>query len=164
MLPDVFEYVDLESVVGTTMVSHRTERKGTAPSRAQRLAKDGDIFFQTVRPYQRNNYLFKNEGKPFVFSTGYAQIRTTIDEGFLFSALQTDFFVNQVLDNCTGSSYPAINPTTLSNLSISISKDIKEQQRIASFFCKLDERISLHTQQVEKLKQLKQACLSQMFE
>ena len=37
-LPDAFEYVDLESVVGTEMLSHRTEEKATAPSRAQRLA------------------------------------------------------------------------------------------------------------------------------
>ena len=37
-LPESFEYVDLESVVGTEMVSHRTESKETAPSRAQRLA------------------------------------------------------------------------------------------------------------------------------
>ena len=52
-LPAVFEYVDLESVVGTEMVSHRTEIKDSAPSRAQRLAQVGDVFFQTVRPYQR---------------------------------------------------------------------------------------------------------------
>ena len=56
-LPESFEYVDLESVVGTEMVSHRTETKETASSRAQRLAQTGDVFFQTVRPYQRNNYL-----------------------------------------------------------------------------------------------------------
>ena len=34
-LPDTFEYVDLESVVGTDLISHRTESKATAPSRAQ---------------------------------------------------------------------------------------------------------------------------------
>ena len=162
-LPDVFEYVDLESVVGTTMVSHRTERKGSAPSRAQRLAKYGDIFFQTVRPYQRNNYLFKNEEKPYVFSTGYAQIRTNIDEGFLFNAIQTDFFVCQVMDNCTGSSYPAINPTTLSNMRVAITDDIKEQRRIASFFSSLDKQIETQTQQVERLNQVKKACLNQFI-
>lgn len=45
-LPESFEYVDLESVVGTEMVSHRTETKETAPSRAQRLAQTGDVFFR----------------------------------------------------------------------------------------------------------------------
>ena len=49
-LPDEFEYVDLESVVGTEMLFHRTENKATAPSRAQRLAHTGDLFYQTVRP------------------------------------------------------------------------------------------------------------------
>lgn len=51
IVPLEFEYVDLESVSGTEMTSHRTEHKATAPSRAQRLAKKGDIFYQTVRPY-----------------------------------------------------------------------------------------------------------------
>ena len=54
-LPDIFEYVDLESVVGTDILSHRTESKSSAPSRAQRLAQKGDVFYQTVRPYQKNN-------------------------------------------------------------------------------------------------------------
>ena len=58
VLPDEFEYVDLESVVGTEMISHRTESKDQAPSRAQRLAQKGDVFYQTVRPYQMNNYLY----------------------------------------------------------------------------------------------------------
>ena len=51
VLPDEFEYVDLESVVGTEMISHRTVSKEQAPSRAQRLAQKGDVFYQTVRPY-----------------------------------------------------------------------------------------------------------------
>jgi len=74
-LPNVFEYVDLESVVGTEMLSHRTESKRTAPSRAQRLAQTGDLFYQTVRPYQKNNFLFEKSDKYYVFSTGYAQMR-----------------------------------------------------------------------------------------
>ena len=53
VLPDAFEYVDLESVTGTEMIAHRTESKISAPSRAQRLAKRGDVFYQTVRPYQK---------------------------------------------------------------------------------------------------------------
>ena len=38
ILPNEFEYVDLESVVGTEMISHRRETRITAPSRAQRVA------------------------------------------------------------------------------------------------------------------------------
>ena len=84
-MPSVFEYVDLESVVGTEMVSHRTEKRESAPSRAQRVASKGDIFYQTVRPYQKNNYLFDKDDTNYVFSTGYAQLRTTIHGGYLFT-------------------------------------------------------------------------------
>lgn len=47
---------------------------------------------------------------------------------------------------------------------ISIPTDKEEQRRIASFFSCLDKRIALQTQKVERLEQLKKACLSQMIE
>jgi type I restriction enzyme S subunit len=38
-----------------------------------------------------------------------------------------------------------------------------EQQKIASYFCNLDKQISLQTQRLEKLKQIKAACLDKRF-
>ena len=143
-LPETFEYVDLESVVGTEMVSHRTETRETAPSRAQRLAKTGDVFFQTVRPYQRNNYLFVKPDNNYVFSTGYAQMRPKIDAEFLMCFLQTDSFVKVVLDNCTGTSYPAINSNDLSNLDIILPPLEDEQRKIGGFITNIDNLITLH--------------------
>lgn len=40
---------------------------------------------------------------------------------------------------------------------------VKEQQSIASFFTSLDRQIALHAQRLEKLKQIKAACLDKMF-
>ena len=162
-LPEYFEYVDLESVVGTEMVSHRTEEKVSAPSRAQRLAKEGDVFYQTVRPYQRNNYLFNKADDNYVFSTGYAQMRPYGDGYFLLSLVQTDNFVNVVLDNCTGTSYPAINSTELSNIEVSYPKEIEEQKKIGQFFKSLDNLITLHQRKFETLKKLKKGFLQKMF-
>lgn len=162
-LPYKFEYVDLESVVGTEMISHRTEIKESAPSRAQRLAKIGDIFFQTVRPYQKNNYLFLKSDINYVFSTGYAQIRPNINATFLMSYLQTDNFVKIVLDNCTGTSYPAINSSDLSNLTVVFPLLIQEQEKIGAFFSKLDKLIALHQSKFEKLQKIKKSCLQNMF-
>ena len=126
------------------MVSHRTETRETAPSRAQRLARTGDVFFQTVRPYQRNNYLFEKPDNNYVFSTGYVQMRPKIDAEFLMCFLQTDSFVKVVLDNCTGTSYPAINSNDLSNLEIVLPASDDEQRRIGSFISNLDNLITLH--------------------
>ena len=163
IVPLEFEYVDLESVSGTEMTSHRTEHKATAPSRAQRLAKKGDIFYQTVRPYQKNNYYFDMDDDNYVFSTGYAQIRPSIYGKYLFTLLQNDSFLKQVLDNCAGTSFPAINPSVLSRLSVRICTDKQEQQAIASYFTSLDSQISVSTSRLASLKQMKTASLQAMF-
>ena len=144
VLPGSFEYVDLESVVGTDMISHRREEKLAAPSRAQRLASFGDIFYQTVRPYQKNNYFYELPDKDYVFSTGYAQLRPLCDGRFLFSSLQRDQFVSCVLEHCTGTSYPAINSNDLAALSLAVPIDAKEQRLVGLILKPIDSLITLH--------------------
>ena len=143
-MPSTFEYVDLESVIGTEIVSHSTETINTAPSRAQRLAKRGDIFYQTVRPYQKNNYLFEKDRGNYVFSTGYAQLRPFVNERFLFYLIQNGNFVNMVLYNCTGTSYPAINSSDLRRIDIYLSRNSTEQKCIGNTIKTLDHLITLH--------------------
>ncbi|KAF0333551.1 restriction endonuclease subunit S [Pediococcus acidilactici] len=163
VLPDEFEYVDLESVVGTEMISHRTESKDQAPSRAQRLAQKGDVFYQTVRPYQMNNYLYDLPYDNYVFSTGYAQMRPNIDSYFLLNSVQNKQFVQHVLDRSTGTSYPAINSSDLSNIEIHVPSKLSEQQKIGAFFQSIDDTIALHQRKLAKLKELKQGYLQKLF-
>ena len=54
--------------------------------------------------------------------------------------------------------YPA-----LSQITIFVSKDEKEQAKIAKYFEKLDNLITLHQRKCERLKHLKQAYLEKMF-
>ena len=162
-LPQTFEYVDLESVVGTEMLSHRTEVKSSAPSRAQRLAHTGDLFYQTVRPYQKNNYLFEKPDNNYVFSTGYAQMRPYVDGYFLLSLLQSERFVKVVLDNCTGTSYPAINANDLAEIEVAAPSDESEAQRIGTIFRSIDNLITLHQRKCALLFSPFQALISMMF-
>ena len=162
-LPDIFEYVDLESVVGTDILSHRTESKSSAPSRAQRLAQKGDVFYQTVRPYQKNNCIFENDENNWVFSTGYAQLRPVNDGYFLLTLLQNEDFVKLVLDRCTGTSYPAINSNDLADIDVNIPINNLEQQRIGDYFRNLDSLITLHQRKYDKLTKVKKAMLKKMF-
>lgn len=162
-LPEIFNYVDLESVDGTEMISYRKEYKHTAPSRAQRLAEKGDVFYQTVRPYQKNNLLYDRQDKNFVFSTGYAQLRPIIESNFLFILIQKDEFVRIVLNNCTGTSYPAINSTVLATIKQYFPKSKTEQKLIGDFFENIDKLIADYQQKHSKLKSLKQAMFDKMF-
>lgn len=162
-LPQTFEYVDLESVVGTEMLSHRTEVKSSAPSRAQRLAHTGDLFYQTVRPYQKNNYLFEKPDNNYVFSTGYAQMRPYVDGYFLLSLVQSERFVKVVLDNCTGTSYPAINANDLAEIEVAAPSDESEAQKIGTIFRSIDNLITLHQRKCVFLFGFFQAFISMIF-
>jgi hypothetical protein len=162
-LPDEFKYVDLESVVGTNLLGFQVIKKENAPSRAQRLASYGDVFYQTVRPYQRNNYLFENVDKDMVFSTGYAQLRSKLDSYFLLTLVQNDNFVKVVLDNCTGTSYPAINGSELGKIIVQIPSNEVEANQIGKVFRGIDKSITLHQRKLGKLKLTKTALLQKLF-
>lgn len=162
-LPEKFKYVDLESVLGTDLISYREVSRENAPSRAQRLAQKGDIFYQTVRPYQKNNYLFDSNEKDYVFSTGYAQLRPLIDGAFLLARLQEESFVNMVLERCTGTSYPAINSKDLSKISVTIPQTIEEQSAIGSLFRILDDLLTSYKENLANYQSLKTTTLSKMF-
>ena len=56
-LPSKFIYIDLESVNKGLLTPSKPLLRDNAPSRAKRVLKLDDILFQTVRPYQKNNYL-----------------------------------------------------------------------------------------------------------
>jgi type I restriction enzyme S subunit len=145
------------------LVGHRTENRDSAPSRAQRLAKKNDVFYQTVRPYQKNNYLFDLPYDNYVFSTGYAQMRPIGNGYFLLTLVQEAKFVNRVLERSTGTSYPAINSNELAKLPVKVPADIEEEQQVGTFFKQLDDTITLHQRKLDALKQIKKGFLQQMF-
>ena len=152
-------------MVGTQLIHTQKVTKESAPSRAQRLAKYGDIFYQTVRPYQKNNLLFtiSNTQINYVFSTGYAQLRARIDKMFLFSVLQKQNFVDKVLNKSTGTSYPAINSKDLGNIKEKFPNATSEQHKIGKSIKIVDNLIVLQQKKLEQIKLLKKAMLQQIF-
>ncbi|TFJ90666.1 restriction endonuclease subunit S [Lentibacillus salicampi] len=67
------------------------------------------------------------------------------------------------MDRCTGTSFPAIAPTDLSMINISLPSNYSEQQKIGEFFKVLDERIANQERKIAKVKALKSAYLTEMF-
>ena len=139
--------------------------KEEAPSRAQRVLHTDDILFQCVRPYQKNNYIVKETmySIQWVASTGYAQIRTQINNPtFLYYVLNTSKYNKAVMVRCTGSSYPAINSEDLSKIPF-YKCGIAEQKKIADFLSLLDERIATQNKIIEDLKKLKSAIIEKLY-
>ncbi|GAA8382998.1 restriction endonuclease subunit S [Helicobacter pylori] len=136
IIPNVFYYIDLESVEKGQLLNKQLMIKNKAPSRARRLLSKNDILYQLVRPYQRNNYFFTLNGN-YVASTGYAQIRTLQNPSFLYFALLSNYFVNAVLDRCEGTSYPAISSNELKKCEV-ILPPLNEQAAIANVLSDVD--------------------------
>lgn len=161
--PEQFNYIDLESVKQGRIINISKVSKDNAPSRAQRIAQKQDIFFQTVRPYQQNNFIYNFDVDDVVVSTGYAQFRTINHKYYIFTLLHTYRFLVNVLLNCTGSNYPAINSTDLSNIEVYITENKLEQEKIGNFFSKLDQQIKLEEKKLELLEQQKRGYMQKLF-
>lgn len=162
-LPNKFVYIDLESVESGNLLKKNIIEVKNAPSRAQRLLKKGDILFQMVRPYQRNNYHFyDNDVNVYVASTGYAQIRYKDCSEYLYQYLHTDTFVDMAVSKCVGGNYPAINTTDLTNITVYLPSRA-EQQMIAECLGTLDNLIAAESKKLGFLKSYKKGLMQQLF-
>ena len=158
-----FIYIDLESIKDGRLTQKKIITKSSAPSRAQRLLEKGDIIYQMVRPYQKNNFLFYiNDEILYVASTGYAQLRAHGSNTFLYQLVHTEPFTNSVLEKCTGSNYPAISSSDLSDVFTALPATL-EQQKIADCLASLDDLIRAGEAQLVALKDHKKGLMQQLF-
>lgn len=159
-VPNSFYYIDLECVNAGEIKDLRIEMAETAPSRAQRLLTLYDILFQTVRPYQKNNYYFKVENDlPTVASTGYAVFRTEQSSEYLYELIHTERFLSDVMKRCTGTSFPAVSSSDIEDIAIWIP-EFQEQKKIGDFLTLIDTKIAKQRLLIELLKKYKRGLIS----
>ena len=163
-LPTEFIYIDLESVESGKLLQENIISRDNAPSRAQRVLTKGDVLFQMVRPYQKNNFYFESElSLPAVASTGYAQIRCVDNDPlFVFEQISSDYFANEAMLRSTGTGYPAINADSLAEIPF-IKHPIEEQRKIGKFLYLLSQRIIQEETKLEALLKVKGAMLQSLF-
>ena len=90
----------------------------------------------------------------------YFEDNENIDKKFLYALLlHRSRYINK---NVRGSSVPRLDRQVLTDLNVYLPH-LQEQRAIASYFTNLDRQITLQTNRLEKLKQIKAACLDKMF-
>lgn len=62
-----------------------------------------------------------------------------------------------------GSTFVEVSGKQMANMELMMPKTMPEQQQIGEYFANLDHLITLHQRELEKLKNLKKACLEKMF-
>lgn len=129
-----------------------------------KLVLKNDIAYNTMRMWQGASGCSPYRG---IVSPAYTVIKPNIGVCSAFFAFyfKTYGLINKFRLNSQGLTkdtwnlkYPAF-----SNISILYPTNVLEQQHIASYFTSLDKQIALQTQRLEKLRQIKAACLDKMF-
>lgn len=129
-----------------------------------KLVLKNDIAYNTMRMWQGASGCSPYRG---IVSPAYTVIKPNIGVCSAFFAFyfKTYGLINKFRLNSQGLTkdtwnlkYPAF-----SSISILYPTNVLEQQHIASYFTSLDKQIALQTQRLEKLRQIKAACLDKMF-
>lgn len=164
-LPETFYYMDLGSIDSGIWTEKRLVDKKSAPSRAQRIAQQDDVFFQSVRPLNKDHYHYtKKADKSVVASTGFIQLRIKNgSNAFLYQLLYENNFNNEVKRYTTGSNYPAINTTSLSKIKIMVPC-MAEQQKIGSFLAEIDKEIQIQKEFIKTYAEGKKRMMRELME
>ena len=83
--------------------------------------------------------------------------------GYLGYYLNSNAYHHQLLPLMQGIKVLSLSRSNIQKTSVSYPIAVKEQQLIAYYFSQLDNLITLHQRELEKLKNLKKACLEKMF-
>ncbi len=162
-------YVDIGSVsLEDGIREAQSLRFEDAPSRARRRVKAGDTIVSTVRTYLRAIAPVNNPPDNMVVSTGFAVVRSMgdINQEFLSWVLRSSQFVDAVVADSVGVSYPAIAPTALGSIYILVAPE-SLQRPIASFLdnetAKIDRLITKQKEFLARLDEHRAALITEVI-
>jgi type I restriction enzyme S subunit len=147
-----FKYVDIGNVNQNGIINEPEVLKfSEAPSRARRIVSEGDVIISTVRTYLKAVAYFNFYPKDYIVSTGFAVLShfKKVNPSFLSYYCQSDFFIDLVIKNSKGVSYPAINSTELSCLGVHCPP-FSEQTTIAKYLNAKTQAIDKKVRLLEK--------------
>ena len=106
---ETIRYVDISSVSTNRIEEVTTYAPSEAPGRARRRVKHGDVIWSSVRPANCAYCLIYEPSENLIVSTGFAVIRpkVTTPFTFLFFAVTSNPFVDQMTVVAKGGAYPA---------------------------------------------------------
>ena len=156
---DYKKYVGLENIMSQTGQYVQT---GIEVDLTENLTFEvGDILFGKLRPYLRKYWRAEFSGtasSEFVIIKG-----SSLNLNFLFWAIQSDSFINDVDSSTYGSKMPRASWEYMKNIKLPFPESIEEQTQIADFLDKkvaqLDKVKSLLEEQINTLENYRQSLI-----
>lgn len=132
---------------------------GKAPSRARKIIRKGDVIFATTRPNLKNIAVVPDELDGEICSTGFCVMRPRpelISTGWLFAALRSDWFINQVVRHDEKNAYPSVSDAEVLAVPIPLPP-LAEQRRLVA-------RIEALTARLAQARQARQDAVAEADE
>ncbi|PSO84251.1 MAG: restriction endonuclease subunit S [Cyanobacteria bacterium QS_5_48_63] len=160
-----FNYISLEQVERGRLLGWTEEEFQSAPSRARRLVRPGDILVSTVRPNLKAHLLFSGDLSAAVCSTGFAVVRCIGDWAvpeFIYPQFLSQVVDEQVDKIIAGSNYPAISGRDVRRLQVWVPS-LDEQKAIGATLGDMDEELNALKRRRDKARQLKQGMMQELL-
>ena len=154
-LPGV-EYEDVVSesgILNKNIRDKETNKNGI-------LFDGNQVLYGKLRPYLHN--WLNPDFKGVAVGDWWVLQPIDVDKDFLYRLLQTQRF-DDVANQSSGSKMPRADWNLVSNTNFMIPNDSEEQSKIGQYFLRLDNLITLHQRECERLQIIKKSMLENMF-
>ena len=162
-------FVNLQNIFGKNIVDDTTLElaESTEKQKVEYSLIKGDVLFirSSVKPSGVGEAALVDSNLPDTTYSGFIirfRPKIDIDNNFKRFAFGTKYVRNQIMARATSSANTNINQDSLSLIQVGLP-NLKEQEKIGSFFKQLDATIALHQRKLDLLKEQKKGYLQKMF-
>lgn len=127
------------------------------------ITRIGDIIYNPANVVY--GAIHRNSLTDGVVSPIYRIFSTEEDSRFIECVVRRPSFISQLAMRTEGTvtKLKTLKPEAFLDMEVCIPTDIEEQKAIGEYFRNLDQQIILQAKRLDKLKQIKSACLDNMF-
>ena len=164
---ELFRYIDVSSVSNKAyrVIGWKDIVGRDAPSRARKVVRSKDTIFATVRPYLKNIARIPEYLDDEICSTGYCVIRANqqmLDPDYLYFVALSDAFVESIVSQQRGSSYPAVSDKVVLDTPIPLPP-LPEQRAISHVLNTVRQAIEATERVITATLELKRSMMKHLF-
>lgn len=140
---DIFKYIDIDSIDNKKQCVRQIKKlaASTAPSRASRYTRKGDVLFAMVRPYLKNIAIVPESD--CIASTGFyiCSSNGIITTDYCYYLMSSDYVINGLNQYMKGDNSPSISKNDIENWEFPVppnNEQIRITESIKILFSKID--------------------------